>query len=81
MLSPLPVSSPYLLPLFPSDCLLPSNATRLIPEAAARLTCTPAAVDPVKEITDLITAQRGYELNAKVITAADQMLGATTQIR
>ena len=31
--------------------------------------------------TDLIEAQRGYELNAKVITAADQMLGATTQIR
>ncbi len=28
-----------------------------------------------------IEAQRGYELNAKVITAADQMLGATTQIR
>lgn len=40
-----------------------------------------SSVDPVKEITDLITAQRGYELNAKVITAADQMLGATTQIR
>ena len=40
-----------------------------------------ASVDPVREITDLIEAQRGYELNAKVITAADQMLGATTQIR
>jgi len=40
-----------------------------------------SAVDAVKEITDLIEAQRGYELNAKVITAADQMLGATTQIR
>lgn len=40
-----------------------------------------SAVDPVKELTDLIEAQRGYELNAKVITAADQMLGATTQIR
>ncbi|MBS8226186.1 flagellar basal-body rod protein FlgG [Vannielia litorea] len=40
-----------------------------------------SSVDAVKEITDLITAQRGYELNAKVITAADQMLGATTQIR
>ncbi|PKP79265.1 MAG: flagellar basal body rod protein FlgG, partial [Alphaproteobacteria bacterium HGW-Alphaproteobacteria-2] len=26
-------------------------------------------------------AQRGYELNARVITAADQMLAATTQIR
>ncbi|MEM6609229.1 MAG: flagellar basal-body rod protein FlgG [Pseudomonadota bacterium] len=40
-----------------------------------------SSVDAVAEITDLIEAQRGYELNAKVITAADQMLGATTQIR
>lgn len=40
-----------------------------------------SSVDAVKELTDLIEAQRGYELNAKVITAADQMLGATTQIR
>ena len=40
-----------------------------------------SSVDSVREITDLIEAQRGYELNAKVITAADQMLGATTQIR
>lgn len=40
-----------------------------------------SAVDPVREITQLIEAQRGYEMNAKVITAADQMLGATTQIR
>jgi len=40
-----------------------------------------SSVDAVKEITDLIEAQRGYEMNAKVITAADQMLGATAQIR
>ena len=40
-----------------------------------------SSVDAVREITDLIKAQRGYELNAKVITAADQMLGATTQVR
>lgn len=40
-----------------------------------------SSVDAVREITELIKAQRGYELNAKVITAADQMLGATTQIR
>ena len=37
--------------------------------------------DPVREITELIEAQRGYELNAKVISAADQILGATVQIR
>jgi flagellar basal-body rod protein FlgG len=40
-----------------------------------------SAVDAVREITDLIEAQRGYELNSKVISAADQMLGATAQIR
>ncbi|MFV0335155.1 MAG: flagellar basal-body rod protein FlgG [Tropicimonas sp.] len=40
-----------------------------------------SSVDAVREITHLIQAQRGYELNAKVITAVDQMLGATTQIR
>jgi flagellar basal-body rod protein FlgG len=40
-----------------------------------------SSVDSVREITDLIEAQRGYELNAKVLTAADQMLGATTQVR
>ncbi|MGC9418341.1 MAG: flagellar basal-body rod protein FlgG [Rhodovulum sp.] len=40
-----------------------------------------SSVDAVREITELIEAQRGYELNSKVITAADQMLGATTQIR
>jgi len=40
-----------------------------------------SSVDAVREVTELIEAQRGYELNAKVITAADQMLGATTQIR
>ncbi len=30
-------------------------------------------VDPVKEIADLIQAQRAYEMNSKVIQAADQM--------
>ncbi len=40
-----------------------------------------SSVDAVREITELIEAQRGYELNSKVITAADQMLAATTQVR
>ncbi len=40
-----------------------------------------SSVDAVREVTELITAQRGYEMNAKVITAADQMLAATTQVR
>ena len=30
-------------------------------------------VDPIKEITDLISAQRAYEMNSKVIQAADDM--------
>lgn len=38
-------------------------------------------VDVVEQITELIEAQRGYELNAKVITAVDQMLAATSQLR
>ena len=40
-----------------------------------------SSVDAVREITELIEAQRGYELNSKVISAADQMLAATTQVR
>jgi len=37
-------------------------------------------VDSVSEITNLITAQRAYEMNSKVITAADQMLQATANL-
>lgn len=40
-----------------------------------------SSVDAVREVTELIEAQRGYEMNAKVISAVDQMMGATTQIR
>jgi flagellar basal-body rod protein FlgG len=40
-----------------------------------------SAVDSVREVTELIKAQRGYELNAKVITAADQMMAAAAQVR
>jgi flagellar basal-body rod protein FlgG len=38
-------------------------------------------VDAVKEITNLITAQRAYELNSKVISTADEMLSSTNNIR
>lgn len=38
-------------------------------------------VDPVKEVTNLITAQRAYEMNSKVITAADEMYSTVTQLR
>ncbi len=36
-----------------------------------------ANVEAVTEISDLIAAQRAYEMNSKVITAADQMLQST----
>ena len=39
-----------------------------------------ANVEAVNEISDLIAAQRAYEMNAKVITAADQMLSATSNL-
>jgi flagellar basal-body rod protein FlgG len=39
-----------------------------------------ANVEAVSEISDLIAAQRAYEMNAKVISAADQMLSATSNL-
>ncbi|WP_068316788.1 flagellar basal-body rod protein FlgG [Polycladidibacter hongkongensis] len=38
-----------------------------------------ANVDPVKEITELISAQRAYEMNSKVIQAADDMAGTVSK--
>ena len=37
-------------------------------------------VDSVTEITNLIAAQRAYEMNSKVISAADQMLSTTSNL-
>ena len=37
-------------------------------------------VNAVDEITSLITAQRAYEMNSKVVTAADQMLSMTARL-
>jgi flagellar basal-body rod protein FlgC len=39
-----------------------------------------ANVDVVSEMSDLIAAQRAYEMNAKVISAADQMLQTTSAL-
>lgn len=36
-------------------------------------------VDPIKEITNLITAQRAFEMNSKVIQAADDMAGTVSK--
>jgi len=38
-------------------------------------------VDVVSEITNLITAQRAYEMNSKVIETSDQMLQTATNLR
>lgn len=40
-----------------------------------------ANVNAVTEMADLIAAQRAYEMNARVISGADQMLQATAQLR
>jgi flagellar basal-body rod protein FlgG len=39
-----------------------------------------ANVNAVEEMTSLITAQRAYEMNSKVITAADEMLQTTSHL-
>ncbi len=39
-----------------------------------------ANVDVVSEMSELIAAQRAYEMNAKVISAADQMMQSTTAL-
>ena len=39
-----------------------------------------ANVEAVKEISDLIAAQRAYEMNAKVISATDQMLQSSSNM-
>ena len=38
-------------------------------------------VNVVSEITNLITAQRAYEMNSKVITAANEMMSTLTNLR
>lgn len=36
-------------------------------------------VDPVREITELISAQRAYEMNSKIIVAADEMMSVVSK--
>ncbi|MDY8108911.1 flagellar basal-body rod protein FlgG [Fulvimarina sp. 2208YS6-2-32] len=36
-------------------------------------------VDPVKEISELISAQRAYEMNSKIISAADEMASVVSK--
>ena len=56
---------------------------RLLAGVDAATVNSPAvlAALPVTRKSDLIEAQRGYELNSKVITASDEMMAATTRMR
>lgn len=38
-------------------------------------------VNPVQEITALISAQRAYEMNSRTVKTADEMLATTSQLR
>ena len=38
-------------------------------------------VNPVAEITELVSAQRAYEMNSKIIQTSDQMLSTITSLR
>ncbi len=38
-------------------------------------------VNSVSEITNLITAQRAYEMNSKVVTTSDEMMATVSQLR
>jgi flagellar basal-body rod protein FlgG len=38
-------------------------------------------VDIVEEVVGMISAQRSYEINSKVITTADDMLRAASQMK
>jgi flagellar basal-body rod protein FlgG len=61
----------------PQDGLAATNGAGSIQQASLEQ----SNVDSVTEISDLISAQRAYEMNAKVITAADQMLSAVIALQ
>jgi len=75
---------------------LGDNLFRESPASGAAVISTPGApgygtiqqgfletsnVNAVAEITSLITAQRAYEMNSKVITTADEMMNVTSNLR
>ncbi len=61
----------------PQDGLAATNGAGSIQQASLEQ----SNVDSVTEITNLIAAQRAYEMNAKVITAADQMLSSVVALQ
>ncbi|MCK5295677.1 MAG: flagellar basal body rod protein FlgG, partial [Alphaproteobacteria bacterium] len=38
-------------------------------------------INVVSEITELISAQRAYEMNSKIIQTADQMMNSVNQMK
>jgi flagellar basal-body rod protein FlgG len=61
----------------PQDGLAATNGAGSIQQASIEQ----SNVDSVTEITNLIAAQRAYEMNSKVITAADEMLSAVVTLQ
>ena len=61
----------------PQDGLPATNGAGNIQQASLEQ----SNVDSVTEISDLIAAQRAYEMNSKVITAADQMLSSVVALQ
>ncbi|MFL9708845.1 flagellar basal body rod C-terminal domain-containing protein, partial [Aeromonas veronii] len=47
--------------------------------AVKQYTLEASNVNVVEEMVDMITTQRAYEMNAKVVSSADQMLKFITQ--
>jgi flagellar basal-body rod protein FlgG len=61
----------------PQDGLPGTNGAGTVQQASLEQ----SNVDSVTEISDLIAAQRAYEMNSKVITAANQMLSAVVALQ
>lgn len=60
------------------------NQAEIIQEVPAQLksgTLETSNVNMGKELTDLITAQRSYQFNARTISMGDQMMGLVSQLR
>jgi flagellar basal-body rod protein FlgG len=61
----------------PQDGLAGTNGAGTIQQSSLEQ----SNVDSVTEISNLIAAQRAYEMNSKVITAADQMLSSVVALQ
>lgn len=55
---------------------LSSAAFGLVPEAVR-----PGATDPAREMTQMISTQRGYEANARIVRSGEAMLGTLLDMK